>query len=128
MTTHDMPGGATGHSDPRHTFLSTAEVFLRYGWGRSTGYVRIAAPGFPNKLGNRYRLDQLMAWEDTQAAISSAEAAPETETDETTTDTEDAAPPAPVRRRTRKSAEADTLIPPRRNSRRRGNAAGEAVA
>ena len=53
--------------DPRHTFLSARDVFTRYGWGRTQGYVHIKTPGFPRPvLGGKYRLDTLLAWEDTQ--------------------------------------------------------------
>jgi hypothetical protein len=53
--------------DPRHTFLSAREVFDRYGWGKTQGYVHIKTPGFPRPvLGGKYRLDTLLTWEDTQ--------------------------------------------------------------
>ncbi|GAA4380716.1 hypothetical protein GCM10023146_41430 [Nocardioides caricicola] len=53
--------------DPRHTFLSARDVFARYGWGKTQGYVHLKTPGFPRPvLGGKYRLDTLLAWEDGQ--------------------------------------------------------------
>jgi hypothetical protein len=50
--------------DPRHTFLRPAEVFLRYGWKKSKGYDMLQSPGFPRRVGDKYRLDTLLAWEE----------------------------------------------------------------
>ena len=57
--------GAT--TDPRHTFLTAREVIARYGWGRTKGYEVLRRRDFPRPVvGDRYRLDTLMAWEDSQ--------------------------------------------------------------
>jgi hypothetical protein len=49
-----------------HTFLTTRDVFARYGWKRTYGYRMTRSPGFPGRIGNRYRLDLLLAWEEQQ--------------------------------------------------------------
>lgn len=52
---------------PRHTFLTAREVIARYGWGRTKGYQVLRRRDFPRPVvGDRYRLDTLMAWEDSQ--------------------------------------------------------------
>ena len=57
--------------DPRHVFLTAREVIARYGWGRTKGYEVLRSDGFPRPLlGDRYRLDTLMAWEDSQLCIA----------------------------------------------------------
>jgi len=54
-------------TDPRHTFLTSREVIARYGWGRTKGYQVLRGRDFPRPVaGDRYRLDTLMAWEDSQ--------------------------------------------------------------
>lgn len=54
-------------TDPRHTFLTAQEVIARYGWGRTKGYQVLRRENFPRPVaGDRYRLDTLMAWEDSQ--------------------------------------------------------------
>lgn len=61
--------------DPRHVFLSASEVMARYGWGKTRGYQNlkdrelVPAPVMTHP--DRWRLDQLLAWEDTR--IASAE-------------------------------------------------------
>src|SRR4051794_22583456 len=50
--------------DPRHVFLGPAEVFLRYGWKKSKGYEMLQAPGFPRRIGGKYRFDTSLAWEE----------------------------------------------------------------
>jgi len=91
---------------PQHTFLRTAEVFARYRWGRSAGYLRLRDPSFPRPLpGGVYRLDTLLAWEESQLAAAptslsdSVELAPADERDASQSVT---APPA--RRRAKKAA------------------------
>lgn len=49
---------------PRHTFLTTREVFARYDWKRTNGYLMLKSTGFPRPISGKYRLDTLMAWED----------------------------------------------------------------
>ncbi|MHB8451230.1 MAG: hypothetical protein ACYDAQ_12385 [Mycobacteriales bacterium] len=72
-----MDGSPAAAIDPRHTFLAAREVMARYGWGRTKGYEMLRDPRFPRPLaGNRYRLDTLMAWEDTQLAGAAAPVAP----------------------------------------------------
>lgn len=55
--------------DPRHVFLTPAEVMSRYRWGRTKGYevMRTRRDGFPGAISGRYRLDMLLRWEDRQA-------------------------------------------------------------
>lgn len=56
--------------DPRHIFLTSAEVMARYRWGRTKGYEQLHGAAFPKPIAGRYRLDLLMAWEDEQLASS----------------------------------------------------------
>lgn len=56
---------------PRDTFLSSSDVFARYGWGRTKGYEMLRTAGFPAAIGGRYRLDTLYRWEDAQLACVS---------------------------------------------------------
>lgn len=57
--------------DPRHVFLTPAEVMARYRWGRTKGYevMRSRPDGFPRAVGGRYRLDSLLGWEDRQLGL-----------------------------------------------------------
>jgi predicted DNA-binding transcriptional regulator AlpA len=65
VSTFELPEGA----DPRHTFLTARDIMARYGWGRTKCYEMLRRPDFPAAVGgDRYRLDTLMAWEDTQVA------------------------------------------------------------
>jgi predicted DNA-binding transcriptional regulator AlpA len=62
----DLPG-VSETRDPRHTFLTAQQVIARYGWGRTKGYQVLRRRDFPKPVaGDRYRLDTLMAWEDSQ--------------------------------------------------------------
>lgn len=65
--------------DPRHVFLSAGEVIARYGWGKTKGYQnlkdRTLIPPPVMTHPDRWRLDQLLAWEEKRMAL--AEAAPE---------------------------------------------------
>ena len=38
-------------------------VILRYGWGRTYGYLMLRSTGFPRRIGDRFRLDTLIEWE-----------------------------------------------------------------
>jgi hypothetical protein len=54
--------------DPRHVFLSAREVMARYGWGKTKGYQnlkdRSLVPAPVMTHPGRWRLDQLLTWED----------------------------------------------------------------
>jgi hypothetical protein len=60
--------------DPRHVFLDARAVMHRYGWGKTRGYehlkdrTMVPAPVLVHP--NRWRLDQLIAWEDRRIAAS----------------------------------------------------------
>lgn len=60
--------------DPRHTFLSASDVLRRYGWGKTRGYQnlkdreQVPPPVVVRPM--RWRLDQLMAWEDRRMALA----------------------------------------------------------
>jgi hypothetical protein len=58
--------------DPRHVFLTPAEVMARYRWGRTKGYdvMRSRRDGFPRPIAGRYRLDSLLVWEEQQLGLS----------------------------------------------------------
>lgn len=59
-------------SDPRHVFLTATDVMHRYGWGKTKGYQNlkdrdlIPAPVMVHP--DRWRLDQLLAWEEGRMA------------------------------------------------------------
>jgi hypothetical protein len=63
--------------DPRHVFLTPAEVMARYRWGRTKGYevMRSRREGFPRPIGGRYRLDSLLEWEEHQLGSAPTTAA-----------------------------------------------------
>jgi predicted DNA-binding transcriptional regulator AlpA len=69
--------------DPRHVFLDAREVMRRYGWGKTKGYQNLKdrdlVPPPVMTHPDRWRLDQLLAWEDRRiaAAESGLVAAPE---------------------------------------------------
>jgi hypothetical protein len=69
MSGHDEHGSIV---DPRHVFLTPAEVMARYRWGRTKGYevMRSRRDGFPRSVGGRYRLDNLLMWEDNWLGLS----------------------------------------------------------
>ncbi|QLQ09863.1 MAG: hypothetical protein HZY75_05115 [Nocardioidaceae bacterium] len=60
--------------DPRHVFLQAQEVMRRYGWGKTKGYKNlknrdlVPAPVMTHP--DRWRLDQLLAWEDRRIAAA----------------------------------------------------------
>jgi hypothetical protein len=62
--------------DPRHVFLSATEVMARYGWGKTRGYQNlkdrelVPAPVMTHP--DRWRLDQLLAWEEKRMALAEA--------------------------------------------------------
>jgi hypothetical protein len=82
-----------GPLDPRHVFLDATDVMRRYGWGKTKGYQNlkdrelVPAPVMIHP--DRWRLDQLMAWEERRmemaeaalAALVSPDREPETITD-----------------------------------------------
>lgn len=58
--------------DPRHVFLNASAVMRRYGWGRTKGYQNLKnrdlIPPPVVTHPDRWRLDQLLAWEDRRIA------------------------------------------------------------
>lgn len=58
--------------DPRHVFLSAGEVIKRYRWGLTRGYANLKnreiTPPPVVTHPTRWRLDQLMAWEERRMA------------------------------------------------------------
>lgn len=54
--------------DPRHIFLDARDVMARYGWGKTKGYQNLKdrdlVPPPVMTHPDRWRLDQLLAWED----------------------------------------------------------------
>lgn len=62
--------------DPRHVFLSAGEVIARYGWGKTRGYQhlkdRALIPPPVMTHPDRWRLDQLLAWEEKRIALAEA--------------------------------------------------------
>lgn len=62
--------------DPRHVFLTAREVMARYGWGKTKGYQNLKDPkAVPPPVmthPDRWRLDQLMAWEEKRMARAEA--------------------------------------------------------
>lgn len=60
--------------DPRHVFLDAQEVMRRYGWGKTRGYQnlkdRTLVPEPVVIHPNRWRLDQLLAWEEHRMATA----------------------------------------------------------
>jgi hypothetical protein len=62
--------------DPRHVFLSASEVMARYGWGKTRGYQNLKdrelVPAPVMNHPDRWRLDQLLAWEEKRIALAEA--------------------------------------------------------
>ncbi|CAI9410042.1 hypothetical protein [Nocardioides sp. T2.26MG-1] len=62
--------------DPRHVFLSASEVMARYGWGKTKGYQnlkdRSLVPAPVMTHPDRWRLDQLLDWEERRIALAGA--------------------------------------------------------
>ncbi len=62
--------------DPRHVFLKASEVMARYGWGKTKGYQNLKdrelVPPPVMTHPARWRLDQLLAWEEKRIALAEA--------------------------------------------------------
>lgn len=62
--------------DPRNVFLSAGDVLARYGWGKTKGYQHLKdrelVPPPVMTHPDRWRLDQLLAWEEKRMALSEA--------------------------------------------------------
>jgi len=76
--TSDYSGAhTTPDHDPRHVFLDAREVMQRYGWGRTKGYQNLKrrdlVPPPVVTQPDRWRLDQLLAWEERRMALAEAE-------------------------------------------------------
>src|SRR3954447_12111781 len=70
------PPNASEDTDPRHVFLSASEVMARYGWGKTKGYQNLKdrelVPPPVMTHPDRWRLDQLLAWEEQRRALAEA--------------------------------------------------------
>ena len=64
----------TTAADPRHVFLDATAVMARYGWGKTRGYQNLKdrdlVPPPVMVHPDRWRLDQLMSWEDRRIATT----------------------------------------------------------
>jgi hypothetical protein len=62
--------------DPRNVFLCAGEVMARYGWGKTKGYQNLKdrelVPPPVMTHPDRWRLDQLLAWEARRMALAQA--------------------------------------------------------
>ena len=62
--------------DPRHSFLNASDVMSRYGWGKTKGYQNLKdrdlVPPPVMTHPDRWRLDQLLAWEERRMAKADA--------------------------------------------------------
>jgi hypothetical protein len=62
--------------DPRHVFLDACEVMRRYGWGKTRGYQNLKdrelVPPPVMTHPDRWRLDQLLSWEERRMAKAEA--------------------------------------------------------
>jgi len=62
--------------DPRNVFLSAGQVLARYGWGKTKGYQNLKdrelVPPPVMTHPDRWRLDQLLAWEEKRIALAEA--------------------------------------------------------
>ena len=60
--------------DPRHVFLHAGDVLRRYDWGKTKGYQnlkdRSLVPPPVMTHPDRWRLDQLLAWEEKRMALA----------------------------------------------------------
>lgn len=69
-----IPGESSPMLDPRHVFLDARDVMRRYGWGKTKGYQnlkdRTLVPPPVMVHPDRWRLDQLLAWEDRRIAAT----------------------------------------------------------
>lgn len=70
------PPDAGDDADPRHVFLDATDVIRRYGWGKTKGYQnlkdRSLVPAPVMTRPDRWRLDQLLAWEERRIAMAEA--------------------------------------------------------
>ena len=70
------PPDASDDTDPRHVFLDARDVMARYGWGKTKGYQNlkdrslVPAPVMTHPA--RWRLDQLLAWEERRMDLAKA--------------------------------------------------------
>jgi len=75
VTMH-WPPDASGDTDPRHVFLDAHDVMARYGWGKTKGYQNLKdrelVPPPVMTHPDRWRLDQLLAWEEKRMALAEA--------------------------------------------------------
>lgn len=66
--------------DPRHVFLDARQVMSRYGLGKTKGYQnlkdRALVPPPVMSHPDRWRLDQLLGWEDRRIAAADSELLP----------------------------------------------------
>lgn len=72
----DMQDKISHLRDPRHVFLDAREVMRRYGWGKTKGYQNLKdrdlVPPPVMSHPDRWRLDQLLAWEERRIAMAEA--------------------------------------------------------
>lgn len=70
------PPDASDDTDPRHVFLDAHDVMARYGWGKTEGYQnlkdRSLVPVPVMTHPDRWRLDQLLAWEEKRMELAEA--------------------------------------------------------
>ena len=70
------PPDASDDTDPRHVFLSAQDVMARYGWGKTKGYQNLKdrelVPPPVMTHPDRWRLDQLLAWEEKRMELAEA--------------------------------------------------------
>ena len=68
------PPDASDDTDPRHVFLDAHVVMARYGWGKTKGYQnlkdRTLVPAPVVTHPDRWRLDQLLAWEEKRMELA----------------------------------------------------------
>lgn len=70
------PPNAGDDADPRHVFLDAHDGMARYGWGKTKGYQNlkdhslVPAPVMTHP--DRWRLDQLLAWEEKRMELAEA--------------------------------------------------------
>lgn len=62
--------------DPRNVFLCASEVMARYGWGKTKGYQNLKdrelVPPPVMTHPDRWRLDQLLTWEEKRMELAEA--------------------------------------------------------
>lgn len=70
------PPDAAADADPRHVFLDAHDVMARYGWGKTKGYQnlkdRSLVPPPVMTHPDRWRLDQLLTWEERRMEVAAA--------------------------------------------------------